>query len=125
VILLDTHALLWWLRGSGLGPEATSLVSSDAVVCVSTATVWEIGIKVAAGKLDFPVDGLLAILETEDFDVVPMTAHHALAAARLPPHHQDPFDRMLVAQAQSEGLRLLTADRELGAYDVTVIPADR
>lgn len=125
MILLDTHTLLWWLRGSGLGPEAMSLIASDAVVCVSTATVWEIGIKVAAGKLDFPVEGLLALLETEDFDVVPITAHHALTAARLPLHHHDPFDRLLVAQALSEGLRLLTADRELRAYDVTVIPADR
>lgn len=125
MILLDTLAFIWWFEGSGLGPRAESLVTSDAVVCVSAVTAWEIGTKSAKGKLRFPVERLAELVEGEGFDAVPITFDHARAATQLPLHHRDPFDRMLVAQAQLEGLRLLSADRKLAAYDVTVIPADR
>jgi len=125
VILLDTHAFLWWLAGTGLGPRSEELLRGDAVVCVSAASAWEIGIKAAAGKLTFPVADLARIVEEQGFDAVPVTFEHVVVAAGLPQHHRDSFDRMLVAQAQVEGLRLMSADRRLDAYDVTVVPADR
>lgn len=82
---------------------------------VSAATAWEIAIKRAAGKLRAP-DDLERALAASRFEVLPISISHALAAGKLPKHHEDPFDRMLVAQAQHEGMRLLTHDRRLKMY---------
>lgn len=86
---------------------------------MSAATAWEISIKEAAGKLRVP-DAMESHLARE-FEALPITAAHAWAAGRLPPHHDDPFDRMLIAQAMVEGLTVITHDRRFNAYDIPVL----
>jgi PIN domain nuclease of toxin-antitoxin system len=122
-LLLDTHILLWWLAGdSALPPAAADAIAdSDTVVFVSAASVWEIAIKKATGRLDAP-DDLLAAIEANNFDELPITAAHALAAGALPVHHADPFDRMLIAQARSKDLTLATVDARFSPYDVKLLP---
>jgi len=123
-LLLDTHALLWWLSDhKSLGPRARSLVAeAENVVYVSAASVWEVSIKKSLGKLHAP-DGFDAILESEGFESLPIDAFHAEQAGALPPLHRDPFDRMLVAQAQAEGLSIITCDNNITLYGVRVIDA--
>ena len=120
-LLLDTHILLWWLSASKRLPAAArKAITRSSVTYVSAATAWEIALKTAAGKLDFRGD-LEEQLQTNHFLPLPITIRHATAAARLPPHHGDPFDRMLVAQASIESLTLLTADEALGEYGAHVL----
>ncbi|HEV3455802.1 MAG TPA: type II toxin-antitoxin system VapC family toxin [Thermoanaerobaculia bacterium] len=123
-LLLDSHAFLWWLAGDRkLGAGARQAVADPAsIVHVSAATIWELAIKAALGKLDLDGADLVDEIGESDFVELPMTARHALAAAQLPRHHEDPFDRMLIAQAQLEGLTLITKDRALGAYGVPILP---
>ena len=123
-LLLDTHVLLWALAES---PELArdlrrKIADPSNNVLVSAASVWEIAIKIRLGKLDAP-DNFLEVLEVSDFRPLFINFVHAAAAGRLPPHHDDPFDRMLIAQAQSEGLILVTADRRLRAYQVELMQA--
>jgi PIN domain nuclease of toxin-antitoxin system len=122
-LLLDAHILLWWLAGDAALPEqaAIAIVEPTTEVLVSAATVWEIAIKRAAGRLEAPED-LLDALRANRFESLSVTAAHALSAASLPPHHTDPFDRMLVAQAKAEGLTLVTLDRRLADYEVELLP---
>jgi len=122
-LLLDTHILLWWLADDPrLPPSASAAIAdSDAVVTVSAATAWEIAIKKAAGRLDAP-DDLIDALGANDFETLAITAAHGLAAGALPPHHADPFDRMLIAQAQKEGLTLISVDTRFRDYDVELMP---
>lgn len=122
-LLLDTHTLLWWLaEGPHLGSAAATAIETETAVFVSAATAWEIAIKRAAGKLRAPAD-LAAAVREEGFQELDVTLSHGLAAGALPLHHKDPFDRMLVAQAQIERLTLVTSDRRIRAYDVAVLPA--
>ncbi len=120
-LLLDSHALRWWLDDSPrLTPDARRAIEgSDAALYFSAASVWELAIKRAAGKLDLP-DAMLGILAEEEFVELRMSALHGLRASALPAHHEDPFDRMLVAQAQSERLTVVTCDPDIAAYDVPV-----
>ena len=125
-LLLDTHALLWWLAGHPrLGREAHALIADPGHnVYVSAATAWEIAIKASLGKLVIPPDvstWLPYQLESNRFVPLPITVAHALGVARLPPHHTDPFDRVLIAQAQAEGLTLVSSDEQLGRYGVPLI----
>lgn len=114
---------LWWLAGDpALGPRARSAVESADQVFVSAVTPWELGIERAFGKIAFP-DGLVEALVAGGFSPLPITAEHAQRAPVLPDHHRDPFDRLLVAQAQLEALTLVTADRRLQPYDVEIIDA--
>ena len=121
-LLLDTHVLLWWLADDPrLGEDARAGISSpDSAVYVSAATVWEISIKQALGKLDAPSD-LVRQIDLSRFEPLSMTVSHAYTASALPRHHDDPFDRMLVAQAMAEGLTLLTRDSRMGLYGVGVL----
>ncbi|MGH9293147.1 MAG: type II toxin-antitoxin system VapC family toxin [Acidimicrobiales bacterium] len=121
-VLIDTHILLWWLADDASLPNAarTVIASPENEVLVSAASAWEIAIKQALGRLDAP-DDLLAALDENHFDTLPMTAPHALAAGRLPPHHTDPFDRMLIAQATAEDLTLITVDGRFNLYDVALL----
>ena len=114
---MDTHILLWWLSDDPSLPKAArELIAKESTLAfVSAATAWEIAIKTAAGKLHAPSD-LEGALAASQFEVLPITIPHALAAGKLPRHHEDPFDRMLVAQAALERMRLLTHDRRLGMY---------
>ncbi len=123
-LLLDTHVLLWWLADdSSLGEEARSGISDPgSSVFVSAATVWEVSIKQSLGKLEAPSD-LLRQIELNRFEPLSMTVSHAYAAGALPRHHDDPFDRMLVAQAMKEGLVLLTGDPRMSRYGVETLAA--
>jgi PIN domain nuclease of toxin-antitoxin system len=113
---------LWWLADDPRLPPsaATAIADGDNIVRVSAASAWEIAIKKAGGRLDAP-DDLLDALESNNFDPLPITAAHALAAGALPTYHADPFDRMLVAQAGIERLALVTVDSRFAAYDVEVL----
>lgn len=119
-LLLDTHAFLWWLTDvDRLSGSARHVIEDpDNVVHVSAASVWEASIKTALGHLDVGSDDLPAEIAATGFVELPVTAKHGWRAGALPLHHRDPFDRLLVAQAQLERLVLVTADSALAAYDV-------
>jgi PIN domain nuclease of toxin-antitoxin system len=122
-LLLDTHALLWWLNDDvGLGQSAAEAIAEAEIVAVSAASAWEIGVKQAIGKLSGP-DDLSAEMVANGFTELPVTVAHALAAGALPPHHADPFDRMLVAQARLEGLTLVTRHDRLADYGIARLRA--
>lgn len=120
-LLLDTHIFLWW-RGepSRLISSVRSRIATADLVFVSVASAWEAAIKVSLGRLDVP-DSLEAGVLASGFEKLLITFAHAERAAALPPHHRDPFDRMLVAQAQADGLTLVTRDRHLEPYDVEIL----
>jgi len=124
--LLDTHIFLWWLSGnSSLGPTAREVIASGMNdVYVSAATTWEISIKKALGKLKSP-DDMDTIVEEERFLKLPISLYHGQIAGSLPPHHRDPFDRMLIAQAQAEGLILVTSDKMFAKYGVNIFDGNR
>ncbi|MHB8296258.1 MAG: type II toxin-antitoxin system VapC family toxin [Acidimicrobiales bacterium] len=124
-LLLDTHILLWWLSDDPLLPAAArdAIGLPETEVLVSAATVWEIAIKKAAGRLEAP-DDLVGAMGTSDFDTLPITVAHALAAGALPPHHLGPFDRMLIAQARADSLTLVSVDSRFPDYDVELLPLD-
>jgi PIN domain nuclease of toxin-antitoxin system len=118
--LLDTHLLLWALTAPGRIPAKTraQLESPEHEVIFSAASIWEVAIKARIGrlKLPIPVDEITAAAIETGFKELPVRASHAAATARLPMHHRDPFDRLLVAQAVQEPARLLTVDRRLRRY---------
>jgi len=122
-VLLDTHLLLWWLADDEHLPAraAATIADPSTEVIVSAASAWEISIKQAAGRLDAPED-LLDAIAANDFGTIPITVDHAMAAGALPPHHADPFDRMLIAQAQLEGFTLVSVDSRFSDYDVELLP---
>lgn len=104
-----------------LGKKAAAAIGApNARILISAAVIWEVSIKRQLGKLDAPAD-LLEQLERAGVDLLPITARHADRAGTLPMHHRDPFDRLLVAQADVDGLTLVTADRELSAYGVELV----
>jgi len=126
-LLLDTHVALWAVLGDRrLAPPALNLIADlENDISVSVVTLWEIGIKFALRRgspSDMPIapEQALDYFGQAGYDVLPITERHALVASRLPPLHRDPFDRMLVAQARHEQLRLLTADRRLATYGDSV-----
>lgn len=123
-LLLDTHCLLWWLDDPALLSDAARTAIRDGrnAAYVSAATVWEIVIKKAAGKLEAPND-LDAALAACRFHCLAVTVAHALALGSLPALHRDPFDRMLVAQATVEGLTLVSRDPEVLRYPVPSLVA--
>lgn len=123
-LLLDTHVLLWWLAdGPKLGGPARDAIAAAENDCiVSAATIWEIAIKSALGKIEVPAD-IEELLAHEGFSSLGVSAEHAWEAGRLPPVHRDPFDRMLVAQCKIEGLTLVTHDATLGRYSVPILQA--
>jgi PIN domain nuclease of toxin-antitoxin system len=121
-LLIDTHIVLWAMSGDKkLSKEAQRIMLSAATVFVSAASIWEISIKSALGKLDVDVGKLVISLEQAGFRELPVTALHAAAVRDLPDIHRDPFDRLLVAQAMTEPLRLLTADENVEKYTDLVI----
>ena len=120
--LLDTQVFLWCLMGSPrLTPEARELIADPLnPVYVSAATSWEIAIKKSLGKLKAP-DNIDGIVEERGFLKLPIYLYHGDTLLKLPPHHRDPFDRMLIAQAIAEGLVLISSDRKFEMYDVELI----
>jgi PIN domain nuclease of toxin-antitoxin system len=125
LLLVDAHALLWAIQGDDgrLSSTARQAIADPANdVVVSAATIWEIEVKRAAGRLTSP-DNLLEIVESTRIDVVPVTGADGTNAARLPMHHKDPFDRMVIAQAVRLDAVVVTRDRAFAAYDVHVLGA--
>ena len=122
-LLLDSHAYLWWLADDQrLGVRARKAITDPTnAVLVSAATIWEIAIKAALGRLDLHDADVVAEIAANRFIELPITAAHAAAAAALPRHHDDPFDRMLIAQAQIEHLRCVTRDPAFSAYRVATL----
>ncbi|MBL8295373.1 MAG: type II toxin-antitoxin system VapC family toxin [Bryobacterales bacterium] len=116
-ILLDTHLILWWLLDSpSLSEQARTLISfPENTVFVSAVSFWEIWLKVSLGKLRLPAD-FEARFAAEYFENLPLTSAQTREVATLPWHHRDPFDRMLVAQAKTEEMTLLTADEVVTLY---------
>jgi len=116
-LLLDTHVFLWSVSDSRqLTAVARAYVASAQTVYVSAASIWEIASKSQLGKIDGDPDELVAAIRASGFQELPVSAAHAAAVAKLPQHHRDPFDRLLMAQAFTEPLRFVTADRTLSPY---------
>lgn len=123
-LLLDTHALLWWLADdSALPASARELITDpDSTVYLSAVVMWEIRIKQAIGKLIIPED-FRRVVDDQGFTELPVTIDHTDALAALPMHHRDPFDRLLIAQAVAEGLTIVSVDESLRQYQVPVVPS--
>jgi len=119
-LLLDTHVILWWLSGDGrFGPKSRRLITDDAnQVLVSVVSLWEITMKVRAGKLQADVSEIEWDLTEQGFGSLGVEKAHLWPLSTLPVHHGDPFDHMLIAQAIVEGATLLTADRVIRRYPV-------
>jgi len=124
-LLLDTHVALWAIADSRqLSTHARKLIeTAEASVWISAATVWEIAIKHALGKRGMPVSGAQALeyFRASGYRILPIKAEHACAVEALPALHADPFDRILVAQALTEPMRLLTHDATVARYDTSII----
>jgi len=121
-LLLDTHTFLWFVNDApNLSEAALALLESDHDVLLSMASLWEIAIKYSVGKLNLPSpyeDFVTQQLLENDIDVLSVQISHLTVVARLPFHHRDPFDRMLIAQSISEGIPILSADSTFDAYSV-------
>jgi len=122
-VLLDTHTLLWWLDGDRkLSRRARAVIGAEAtVVFVSSASAWEIATKVRLGKLPGATEvaaELPAVVRQQDFTTLPISVVHALRAGNLPGPHRDPFDRMLIAQAQVDDLGLVSNEKAFDIYGV-------
>lgn len=120
-LLLDTHIVLWGLAGDPrLGEQLLNRLRRDPDIYLSPVSLWEITIKQSAGKLAGP-DDLAEQVARMGFRELPVTHAHAITAGRLPPHHRDPFDRMLIAQAITEQMTLVTADSDIQRYKVDIL----
>ncbi|HEB78646.1 MAG TPA: type II toxin-antitoxin system VapC family toxin [Methylothermaceae bacterium] len=122
-LLLDTHALIWWLMDDPNLPEAArdAIASPDNDVYVSHVSAWEIAVKRQLGKIEFPLEDFADILATNQFEPLPIRLEHLLALGDLPMHHRDPFDRLLIAQAKNGNLTLVSRDRNMRAYGIRLL----
>jgi PIN domain nuclease of toxin-antitoxin system len=125
-VLLDTHTFLWWITDDPkLSLRVRGIISDrENEIFISAATGWEIAIKSQIGRLKLPDEPQRFILEQlkiNGMKSLPIEMRHALHVSTLPTYHQDPFDRILIAQAQMEDLPVLSADPEIGKYEVTII----
>lgn len=123
-LLLDTHVLLFWLSDSSRLSQAAYAAISDGSqpLYVSVAAIWEMSIKATLGRIEIPPN-LITTLADEDINVLLITPDHAMAVSQLPLLHQDPFDRIQIAQSRLEGLQFVTADRRILAYGGELLPA--
>ena len=123
-LLLDSHVLVWFATADRtLAADVSAAIrDDDTAAAVSVASVWELEIKRAKGMLELPEE-VGAQLNAAGFVLLDVKLAHVVRAAELPVHHRDPFDRMLVAQAQAEQLTLVTADAQIVRYDVPIMPA--
>jgi len=124
ILLLDAHAVLWWLADDPTLDQVARAAIAEPTndILVSAASIWEIEIKRALGKLSAPF-GLVAAVDEAGFDVLPITGQDAERAGSLPAHHRDPFDRMLVAQASRVGAIVVSRDIAFLAYGTDVLTA--
>lgn len=120
-LLLDTHVVLWWRTDSRrLGRSVRRAIATADIVWVSAVSGWEVAIKQRLGKLHL-ADSFTSMVQASDFLELPVTLRHAEQLVTLAPHHTDPFDRMLIAQAQLEGASVVTHDRQFEPYDVSIV----
>jgi PIN domain nuclease of toxin-antitoxin system len=120
-LLLDTHAVLWWQRDDRrLKPAARRAIAQADIVWVSAVSGWEASIKASLGRLRL-TEPFAILIAADDFTELPMTLKHAARLQDLPPHHTDPFDRMLIAQALTEQATIVSHDRALAPYGATMI----
>lgn len=124
-LLVDTHLLLWAAAGVGLSKSASRALTDADTLMFSAASIWEIGIKAALGRSDFSVDAAVFRRELLDngYEELSITGAHAVVVATLPDLHRDPFDRILIAQATSEGVTLITADQAVIQYPGPILAA--
>jgi len=122
-LLLDTPALIWWLADDDrLSAKARKTIANpDHQIQVSAVSGWEISLNRSLGRIEVSFEALVDAIDECGFDMLPVSLQHGLIAGALPAHHDDPFDRMLVAQCQAEGLRLVSNDRQLAAYGVDLL----
>ncbi|MGH3095684.1 MAG: type II toxin-antitoxin system VapC family toxin [Streptosporangiales bacterium] len=122
-LLLDTHVILWWLGNAPrLASDLMTRLETEPETFVSAVSVWEVSIKQALGKLKERAN-LAGAISERGFRELPVTFRHAVAVRGVPPHHKDPFDRMLIAQARAENLTIVTHDRRFESYDVPLLLA--
>ena len=124
-ILLDTHALIWFLNGDKLisGNAKAAIENTDNIKIVSIASIWEIAIKISLNRLSLP-KGLmhfLNLIEDNGFEILPISIEHTLTVAKLDFIHRDPFDRLLIAQCKTGNLSIVTKDDDIKRYDVSTI----
>ena len=126
-LLLDTHALIWWLEDSPrLGPVSRALIAdADNDVLVSIVSLWEITIKWRVGKLEQPGSHFGDLLDDQRIDLLPVTADHIRALGTLAFHHGDPFDHLILAQAEKERLTVVTSDRQMALYGIPCLDASK
>jgi PIN domain nuclease of toxin-antitoxin system len=124
-LLIDTHAVIWFITEDDQLPINVKELIEDATnICfVSIASLWEMGIKYSLGKLDLKVDlkKIFELIDQSGLTILPITATHILANTALDFHHRDPFDRLIIAQAKSEGLKLISKDGEFKGYNINLI----
>lgn len=121
-LLLDTHVLIWWDEGRRIAAEARRAIKEADGVYVSAASAWEVAIKTGLGRLR-PRRTVEQAVAESGFQELPITFRHAERVAVLPPHHRDPFDRLLVAQAEVEELTLVTRDPVFARYSIALVAA--
>ncbi len=122
-LLLDTHALLWWLADDDqLGGAAREVVADPANdILISMVSLWEIAVKVCIGKLQADVEEIINAVQREGFIVLDVGVAHLVALAKLPMHHRDPFGHLLIAQAMTEDATFLSGDRNVARYPVRMM----
>lgn len=122
-LLLDTHVLLWWLNNDEkLSSYARQFITNpDNDIYISDVSLWEIQIKIMNRKLNLDLDILIQQMSENNFQQLRIHKNHILSLSKLPRHHQDPFDRMLISQAISEPLHLITHDKNVSLYSESII----
>lgn len=121
-ILLDTHVYLWWCEDSpALSQKARTIIAEAETVYISSASLWELAIKIGIGKFEGNLNDLATNIQASGFEELPVKVAHTIVLPRLASHHKDPFDRMLIAQAVSEPLQLVTHDATLANYSPLVV----
>jgi PIN domain nuclease of toxin-antitoxin system len=124
-VLVDTHALIWFITDNKMLPEKSREIIEDAsnMCLVSIAALWEMGIKASLDKLDLKVDleQIFKLVDQTGFKILPISPDHILQNASLKFHHRDPFDRLMIAQAQYEGIKIVTKDRAFKQYNVELV----
>lgn len=122
-LLLDSNALIWWAQGAGLSQVLRDLIESpETAAFVSVASIWELEIKRQSGKLDV-AESVWDSLHRGRLGILVIDQPDAIEAARLPLHHRDPFDRMIIAQALNRGLTVVTRDKAFALYGVPILSA--
>jgi PIN domain nuclease of toxin-antitoxin system len=124
-LLIDTHILIWFLEGNNLLSKHRRQIVADSNndIFISIASLWEIAIKISIGKLTLtkPLADVIKHIAAEDIEVLLISPEHTLQVSTLPFHHRDPFDRIIISQAQIENLPVMTDDREFGHYGINII----